>query len=189
MIDPNNITNFNLDSWGLEENILFWICAAGKNAITSAKLLDKLLTLLKYDFGNKSPFKLISSVEITKLRSVMKIIGIGCHKLKSKSMMTIAKSNLNLKECDIEDLESIPGIGPKTARCFLIHTRPNQNYAGLDVHILKFLSDMGYDVPKSTPNSRRAYKKIESYFINEAKSKSKNIAEFDLEIWKRYRKR
>jgi hypothetical protein len=37
MIDPSNITNFNLTDHGLQEILIFWICVAGKTATTIAK--------------------------------------------------------------------------------------------------------------------------------------------------------
>ena len=58
MIDPNGITNYNLTDEQLEEHILFWVCAAGKNGTTAARCLDKFLETLgrTKDF---SPFQLI----------------------------------------------------------------------------------------------------------------------------------
>jgi thermostable 8-oxoguanine DNA glycosylase len=98
-------------------------------------------------------------------------------------------SGIDLKTCTVDDLESIPGIGPKTARCFLIHSRPNQQLGALDTHILRYMREQGYDVPKSTPSSKK-YKEVEKKWLklaNEISKKTgKTLAEVDLDIWRKY---
>ena len=191
MIDPTNITNYNLSEAQLEEIILFWVCAAGKSGIRAAKSLDILLNNIKQKFGldNLSPFQLILLYRdrLSDLAAEMKTAGIGCYNHKSKTFLQLATSGLNLATCSVDDLEKIYGIGCKTARCFIIHSRPNQRLAGLDVHILHFLRDCGYDVPKSTPNKKQ-YAKIEQWFLQEADKSRKGVAEFDLAIWNKYRR-
>jgi thermostable 8-oxoguanine DNA glycosylase len=191
MIDPKNITNYNLTEWQLQEHILFWVCAAGKNGVTAAKCLDKLLTALASKHGPKAPFDLIKD-EIwchtrESLFKHMKESGIGCYRNKAVTFMQLAFSSVNLANCSVEALENIYGIGPKTARCFIIHSRPNQKYAGLDRHILHWLRDQGYTVPKSTPNPTK-YKQIEQWFLAEVEKSGKTVSELDLEIWNKYRK-
>ena len=117
----------------------------------------------------------------------MKNCGIGCYNIKLETFISLANAPINLKTCTIDELEAIKGIGPKTARCFLIHSRPNQQLAGLDRHILRFLRDQGYNVPKHTPTGKK-YKQVEQLFIQEAQKAGKDIATFDLELWNKYRK-
>lgn len=189
MIDPTNITNCNASTPQLQELILFWVCAAGKNGVTAAKCLDNLLQSWREVMDDKFaiPFDVINYIlQNGDLACEMKRFGIGCYNNKSKTFKYLVYSNLDLKSCGVEDLESIPGIGPKTARCFLIHSRKNQNYAGLDTHILKFLRDKGYDVPKSTPSGKR-YAYLEEVFLNLAADSGVSVAEFDLKIWNEYR--
>jgi thermostable 8-oxoguanine DNA glycosylase len=115
----------------------------------------------------------------------MKIHGIGCYNNKSKSWLDLINSGINLKTCTLHELESIRGIGPKTARCFLIHSRPNQNYAGLDTHLLKFLRMLGYNAPKSTPN-KKSYLSLENEFLKLVSTSSRTVAEVDLMVWNYY---
>ena len=187
MIDPTNITNYNLTVPELEEHILWWVCAAGKNGVVAAKCLDKLLKNLRA-FRDKrySPFDLVKYCDVKDLERKMYSVGIGCYTIKSKTFKDLAESKLDLKTCSVDDLEKIKGIGPKTARCFIIHSRPNQQLAGLDRHILSWLSDLGYKVPKSTPTGSK-YKKIEQWFLAEVKKSGKTVSELDLEIWNNYR--
>jgi len=187
MIDPENITDYNLTDNELEEHILFWICAAGKNGITAANCLERLLGTMEesYPPQERQPFMMLKKFE-DKLPAWLKYAGIGCFNQKAKTFRALINSGINLRSCTVDDLEAIPGIGPKTARCFLIHSRPRQKLAGLDIHILRFLKDKGYDVPNSTPSGKR-YKQIEKYFIKEAERAGMRVADFDLKIWNEYR--
>ncbi len=184
MIDPEVITNYNLTDRELEEYILFWVCAAGKNGRTAAKCCDKFLTLIEAK-DIYSPFTAIKRLDRDSLPMLLKHCGIGCFNSKARTMWELAHSELDLKTCEAADLETIYGIGMKTSRCFLLHSRKHARYAGLDTHILKFLRAMGHDVPKSTPTGGR-YLKLETVFLNYADMVYKTPAEFDLDIWNLY---
>lgn len=166
--------------------MLFWICAAGKNGMTAAKCLDKLLQELEYKVAGNTHFERIRNTQVSHLAILMRDNGIGCHSIKANTFIQLANSGLNLKNCSTDDLEKIKGIGPKTSRCFIIHSRRNQQLAGLDRHILSYLSDLGYTVPKSTPTGNK-YKQIEKWFLAEVKKSGKTVSELDLEIWNKYR--
>lgn len=88
--------------------------------------------------------------------------------------------------CSIEDLEAVHGIGPKTARFFVLWTRPGARVAALDVHILRWLASEGYDVPKATPPAGPRYAEIERWFLDEADDRNVTPRELDLEIWAMY---
>ena len=182
MIDPTNITNFNQTDEQLEEVLLFWICVAGKTASIVSKQLDALLNSL----DDNTPFDKIKNIGEYRLPELLKSFGIGCYNLKAKSLWQLVNSNMDLRTCTVDDLEKIHGIGRKTSRCFIIHSRADAKYAGLDTHILKFLRAKGHDVPPSTPASKRMYLEIEKLFLTYVKKSKKSVAEYDLDIWKRY---
>lgn len=184
LIDPNDITNFNCNKFELQLVLLFWICAAGKKASTSARLLENLMLHGKKIFNKHEPFEIIRSFG-DQLSGVLKSHGFGCFNNKAKSMLDLANKNLDLHRCTVEELESVRGIGPKTARCFLMHSRPNCRFAGLDTHVLKYMREQGINVPKSTPTGRK-YLELEKKFLELADNSGKSLAEFDLEIWKSY---
>lgn len=184
LVDPENITNFNSSKLELQLLILFWVCAAGKKAKTAAKNLNNFLNYGNKLFDEEEPFNIILKFGDS-LPQELKNNGIGCYNNKSKTMIFLASSGIDLFSCSVLDLEKIPGIGPKTSRCFLMHSRKNVRHAGLDTHCLKYLRDKGYDVPKSTPSGRK-YLEIEKIFLELADKSGKTIAEFDLEIWKKY---
>jgi len=196
-IDPDNITDFNLSKNRLEKVLLFWVCAAGHGGHQSSRALEKFLSLIRRwlrdrgIFPKKSPFAALRQMDSLQedpewIQKFMALAGIGCHKNKSRAFREIVYSGIDLRKCTVEELEGLRGIGPKTARCFLIHSRPDQEYAGLDTHILHYLRDQGFDAPKTTPSGRK-YRQLEIEFIRLAKEAGKTLAEFDLATWKRYR--
>lgn len=88
-----------------------------------------------------------------------------------------------------DELEKIPGVGMKSSRFFLLHSDVNwQDYiAILDTHILKFIKEnIDNRAPKSTPTIRVTYKYWEDLFLLWCEQNNKNVANFDLEIWKSY---
>jgi len=184
MIDPTKITNFNSTDNELEEVLLFWVLVAGKNASIISKALEKMLNSLE----GSTPFEKIRMVGKEKLPQLLKDNGIGCYNLKAKSLWELVNAGLNLRTCSIDDLEKLYGIGSKTSRCFLIHSRPNIQYAALDTHILKYLRDSGRIVPKSTPSSKKLYRKFEKEFLDDALYYGYTVAEFDLALWNKYAK-
>jgi thermostable 8-oxoguanine DNA glycosylase len=94
--------------------------------------------------------------------------------------------DLDLRTCTIADLEAIKGIGPKTSRFFMLHSRPDQELIVLDIHILRYLKRrFRMKVPKSTPSGKR-YLAIEAEAIRRIKKHMpnwKSFAEFDLNAW------
>jgi len=182
MINPSNITNYNLTEPELEEVLIFWICVAGKTAATIAKGVEKLLTDLK----GGTPFAKIKGYGYERLANKLKECGIGCYTLKAKSIWSLVNSHLDLRTCSLEDLESIIGIGRKTSRCFVMHSRRGAKCAGLDTHILKFLRSKGHEVPTSTPGSAKKYFEVEQLFLKYVKESGQTTADFDLNIWRNY---
>lgn len=184
LVDPHEITDYDLSEDGLQLVLLFWVAAAGKKATTSARALDYLLREGSRRFSLQSPFSIVLGYG-EGLAEAMRSHGMGCYNNKSRTMRGLAASGLDLKACSASELESVPGIGPKTSRCFLIHSRRGARHAGLDTHILKYMRDRGYEVPKSTPTGRR-YAELEEVFLRLADESGMGVAEFDLSIWRSY---
>ena len=196
MIDPENITDYNLSLEQLEEHILFWVCAAGKNGRTAARCLEVFLTMITYN--GMTPFEAIknrclfdneysSDPDVKNMTELMQMAGIGCYTHKRRTFSELAWSKLNLKTCTVEDLEQIYGIGMKTARCFIIHSRYGARHAGLDTHLLKYLKAQGVeDVPKATPSSKKQYLRLEKEFLRLADDFGKTPSVLDLEVWNKY---
>lgn len=184
MINPIIITNYHRSKEELEEVILWWVCAAGKNGVRAAQSLESFLS--EWRWTANSPFGIVKycSTKLKSLPELMRSHGIGCYNLKAKTFVALANSGLDLRICSVEDLEKIPGIGPKTARCFIIHSRPNQQYAGLDTHCKQFLRDLGYSVPQVL--TKKKYKELELVFLSLCRKVKLTVSELDLRIWNSY---
>ncbi len=187
MIDPSNITNFNLTDDELEEHLLFWVYAAGHNGHGAAKKLTQVLKEAKMSFEEDhpdekcptSPFELLSRVDLPY------VLGMANSFVPEKMFKTIPQlieAKLNLRTCTREDLCKIYGIGMKPACCVIMHSRPNVRMAGLDRHVLRFLDSRGVVVPKSTPTKKK-YLELEEIYLNICDVEERNPAGFDLEIW------
>jgi thermostable 8-oxoguanine DNA glycosylase len=181
MVDPSKFTNYNCSDKELEERFLFCIFVAGKPAFRTARQLEEFLN------GTSKPLqKVFSMLDNNTLLKNLKKYGFGQYSKLERCFKELKKANLNLKTCSVDDLEKIHGIGPKTSRFFIVHTRPNQKLAILDVHVLRYLREnCNVKTPKTTP-SKVAYKKIEQKFIEIAEKEKRDIAEFDLWIWNKY---
>lgn len=183
MIDPTKITNFERSNEELEELLLFCIAVAGKNATVTAKNLDKLLDYAR-EYTDGSPFVLIKHLSSKyNLKNLIKTFGFGCQSVKSRGFIEAANSGLDLRRCTPEDLEKIHGIGMKTSRFFLLHSRKNANVACLDTHILQWLSKhSGFEVPKQTP-TRKKYLHLEKVFLKVSDILNIDPSDLDLRIW------
>ncbi len=183
MIDPTKITNFQRSEQELQEFLLFCIAVAGKNATVTARNLEKLL-----DYGREycqgTPFEIIGVLNSKyDLKNLIKTFGFGCQNVKSKGFIEATNSGLNLSLCTAEDLEKIHGIGMKTSRFFLLHSRKNAGVACLDTHILQWLyKHSGLDVPKQTP-TRKKYLELEKVFLKVSAVLAIDPADLDLRIW------
>ena len=102
----------------------------------------------------------------------------------AKCFASVCSLDAQVITCD--ELEAIHGIGPKTARFFLMWTNPEARYAALDTHILKYLRSLGHAAPKSTPPAGSIYRRLELAFIAEADRQGKTPRELDYEVWERY---
>lgn len=171
--------------------MLFAIAVAGHSAHNTAKAVDRLVNLLRYQYPWYPPLSAIYNMEWPALPQTLKAAKIGCYSIKSTTYKTLANYVVNkkdfLRSCTVEDLETIRGIGPKTSRFFLLHSRPAQRLAVLDTHILKWLRSQGVLTPATTPpKGSKLYKTLEEKFLELCDSKGWAYAEADLKIWNYY---
>jgi thermostable 8-oxoguanine DNA glycosylase len=110
---------------------------------------------------------------------------LGQYKRLLIAFLGIVRFKGNLKNVTVDDLESIKGIGSKTARFFVLHSRPKVRHAVLDTHILKWMGALGINVPKATPPKKK-YKELEEKFLALADERKMSVADLDLHIWKTY---
>lgn len=180
-IDPKNITKFDRSQEELEFFWLFCILVAGKNADwASLKLLD----LFRNKPEDQTPFEFLKT-HLTDLNNILVANKVGQYR---RVQMAITQSlEVDLRTASVAELMEIHGVGPKTARFFILHTRADAECAVLDTHILKWmrgLVDPIFEVPASTPPINK-YQTLEFVAIKLMKTHFPNIslAEADLLIW------
>jgi len=192
MVNPDDITNFDRTDRELEEFMVFAICAAGKNANTTARILNHIFEENEFIWSNVLPVAYLYK-EGNYLADYLKSLGIGCYNSRATTIRQLHRCIQNdkdfLKVATVADLENIHGIGPKTARFFIMHSRPNQRVAALDTHILKELKANGHEVPKATPPAGKRYNELEQLFIKLADKSGMSVADYDLAVWKKWRKK
>ena len=193
MINPYDITNYNRTQSELEEFLLFTIVVAGKTAYIQARKLDEFLTSVNKRLmmpENINPFQSLKSAEQHGiLFEEIKKAKLGQYKKIYSGFKFITQIDYNLSKMTPQILEKIPGVGMKTSRFFLLHsdTFYKDKIAILDTHILKFIKENIDDrAPKSTPVIPLTYRFWEDMFLNWCNNNNKNVADFDLEVWKSY---
>ena len=193
LIDPYKITNYNRADHELELFLLFCIVVAGKTAYIQAGKLQSFLEsvnirLMMPDIV--SPFQTIKSAEQHGiLKQEIEKAKLGQYKKIYAAFKYISENELGLKSITPKELELIPGVGMKTSRFFLLHSNQEfkNNIAILDTHILKFIKENIKDrAPRSTPTIKVTYKYWEDIFLHWCEINGKNVADFDLEVWKSY---
>ena len=186
MIDPTDVTKFDRTVEELQEFWLFCISVAGKTAVQQAKVLENFLRDGRAEFpGFTTPFQIVSVMNMSGvLLDRIKESRLGQYtKLEKAFSQSLGK---DLATCTIEDLESIYGVGAKTARYFMLHTRKDQRIACLDTHVIRHMRDLGLTTQKVTPPSGPKYKALEEEFLKLANASGMSVADFDLHIWNLY---
>ena len=200
VVDPFNITDFNRTEEQLQVFLMFCVAVAGKKAVMISKKINTFLCSLElmYEdlaikrYGSAKPFDLLRVArDKSGMRYWIEHTKLGKTKVLSQAFTEFADwadSGLSLETISIDQLESVCGIGFKTSRFFLLHSRQDQKIAVLDTHLLHFLRDKGYDAPAVTPSSKQRYSELEAVVLKLAKKAKKSVADFDLWVWRKYTK-
>ena len=187
MINPAEVTNYNRTQYELEEFILFCINVAGKKSAIEAPKLEVFIERAKDITKESTPFNCIRKlIKLGRLNEIMHWAKLSPYAQRYNSYVAVAKIK-DLQTVTLNRLLQVPGIGLKTARFFLSHSREDFDEPMLDTHILRFLRDQGYsDAPKSTPTNENTYYYFANIFKNIARQLGKSVTDLDLEIWKQY---
>jgi hypothetical protein len=167
----------------LQKFLLYCVMVAGKRDEATRK---KLETFLPHSDGPGTPFQYICSlVKDRKLGQELRRARIGRYRVLERAFRGVI--TLDPRVCTLDELESIPGIGPKTSRLFLLKSRVNQRYAVLDTHILKELRHRGVgNVPRSTPPTKRQYARLENAVLSLCDKEGISPSEFDSLAWEKW---
>lgn len=168
----------------IEDLILFSLAVAGK---TSKIIRRQLETFYSFDLDcwlDVYPFTYVRElIKRGTLREALEFSRIGNYTKLDRAYREVL--DLDVDNLTVESLESISGIGPKTARFIILYTQEDAQVAVLDTHILKWLHRLGYQVPRATP-SKSKYKEIEDVFLSISKKLGFTPRELDDIIWQSY---
>ena len=200
MINPEQITKVDRTQDEKQAFLIFTVAVAGKTAKTVAPKVNEFVAeLVKL---KKSVFRRMEAHTILDVTRLMFELGnesellgrlmdvkMGKYTTLMSMFAYLAANDVNLDTASPAELERIPGVGQKSSRFFILHTRSNpEPMAALDTHILKFLNANGVDAPLATPSSPTLYARLEKEFINLYERYVRDdfkgtIADFDLRIW------
>ena len=189
----------------LEKFVLVNMFVAGKNASVQQAKLDQFVNCVRRDLGEiivdtlgvlSAIHNVLSDAEVNdRVLGWLKEVKSGQYTRLTNGIVQLAEhigaGKIDLKNCNRQHLIKIKGIGYKTASMFLLYTRRNLAVACLDTHILKYLREETQtpNVPLTTPNVKLEYRRLEEAFLRIVKASNKSVAEFDFEIWSRYRQK
>jgi endonuclease III len=194
LVDPFNIPA-EMSVAYLQEWVLFGICVCNKPAGITARKVDQVLANLRmklyedpslFEDPPLNPFEMIRLANSEQLDYVLRSARVGQYRRIFRAFKAAAQ--LNVETMTLEDLESIPGIGPKTARMTLLYSRPDLRVVPLDTHVLKYLRALGHEVPKNSPGKGKQYQRLEQAFLQEADKQGLTAKELDTKVWKTYAK-
>ena len=194
MIDPNKVTNPARTPAELEEFLLFCLVVAGKNADQQAAKLERFL-------AGRAPFDHIRrSAKEGRLDARLKEVKIGKYALLGRAFQELAHSGADLSAITWEELTRFPGIGIKTAKFFLLHSRAKQMHGVLDTHVLSWMREhwlpglSRLPVPRHSPQDPRAYRFWETVYFGMVTARHHgrgspaiDWARFDLDLWRERR--
>lgn len=174
----------------LEEWILFAICVCNKPANATAIKVDAILRDLREAVGfrgpSSTPFELVRSAACQNtLRAVLEKHRVGQYTRIERAFREVVTKIPEVLSTTVAELETVSGIGPKSARMILLYVKPQLRVAALDTHVLRWLRDQGYNAPKGTPSGRR-YAELEKIVLAEADNRGLTPKELDKKIWQSY---
>ncbi|MHC4264321.1 MAG: HhH-GDP family DNA glycosylase [Planctomycetota bacterium] len=178
-IQPLEVTNYTRSIDELERFWIFCIMVAGKNSDYAAKKVGDLLTDIPKAYTPLEYLRLHQTI----LHNLLVVNKTGQY---GRIKDAIEDSfDLDLRTCSVEELQEVRGVGPKTARFFILHSREDAKVAVLDTHVLKWLREHGVEnAPQHTP-LKSAYEKFEriALCLIEAYYPGLTVAQADLLIW------
>jgi hypothetical protein len=193
MIDPSNVTNPARTDAELEEFLLFCVVVAGKNADQQAAKLERFL-------GGRTPFAFLrASHRDGTLEARLRDVRLGKYALLARSFRELAHAGADLRRCRWEELTRFPGIGIKTAKFFILHSRAGEMHGVLDTHVLGWMRDHWAPrvrrvsaVPLHSPQDPDHYRFWETVYFGMVSARhhggaAVDWARFDLDLWKERR--
>ncbi len=193
--------SFRNEKFENEWKLLYAIIVAGKTAKFATSAMKKFYPCTRYFVPDlykayDSPFAMIRRLDRQSktegdgadyLMHHIRCSHLGNYNKTVRAFRECSKSRLDLKTCTVAQLEAIHGIGPKSARFFVLWgvREKSERVAALDVHVLRFLRHLGHPAPKSTPTGKR-YVKLEAAFLGICDELGLEPKRVDWAVWSLY---
>jgi len=179
------VNKFDADTDRLQRFLFFSVAVAGKQAEAVKKKVDLLAGHLRTHYAQEAFMgNLSAALDHSQFINRLKEVRFGQYTKMLNFSQAFMAWPVDLTTATVADLRKYPGVGPKTARFFILYTRPGERLAVLDTHILAWMKEQGVaGVPKSTPQSESVYTKFERIFLDMCDKRKKTPHQLDDEIW------
>jgi len=164
-----------VDARELEWHLVYSIVVAGKSATFANGVISRLREVVP---PGTHPIRHLAAHP-----DLLREARSGRYAVIERALRGFVEDPPDLRRCGPERLERIPGIGPKTARFFVLWTRPEARHAVLDRHVLRWLRKLGHEAPENTPATPGVYRRLEEAFLAEARRRGLTPRELDWSIW------
>jgi len=174
------------------EKFLLTAVFAGKWAHTQQAKLNQFLEDLQRVYPNWTPLKALARQRPDEIRLGLLMVRMGQYTRRTQTLAQLSRAvypshgtPLDLHTCSPEALEKIHGLGMKTSRFFIMHSRKSPDYAVLDAHILAYMRTYGVadSIPKSTPTEPKEYARLEAAWLRHCQELNKHPGELGFTIW------
>lgn len=188
--DFNSLYNTGRTENQLIKLLLFGIFVAGKSSTTTAKGLDNLLYFAPIN-PFKNPAQNLVDMGEERFKWTCKQAGLGCYSQRWNSIVSLAEwlKIHRLRDASLDQILEIKGVGNKTARFFILFSRPYARFAAVDTHILKQINKI-YETNLTLTGGNKHYKMLEQLWIDHVEIQEPSGDDFyaraDFEGWIEY---
>lgn len=189
--NPDAVTNYQRSPEEHQEFLTFTAATAGKDARMTARQLGRAWSSLRYqevarrtraarradpstpprahferavaDVKKLSPYEVLGTAQ--NLQGTLHRAGVTPHTQRAASFRHLAAHVPHPEQAGLTDLMQTPGISQKSARFYLLHSRPGEKHAVLDRHILHWMRGHGVETPTNTPNDPRKYEALQQHYF------------------------
>lgn len=185
------------EPWADDAFFMFAVLVAGRSAKSMAPKLEALLahrTRWPTPRDLERPSRMVrrwagAKGESPILEMKLREVRTGQYRRIGRAFQHWARFGPDMADHTLLDpgvLEVIPGVGPKTARFFLLYRRPAARVAAIDRHALRFLAECGLPLYPGRMGRAARYAYWEGEFLKRADAALMTPMTMDDLIWRFY---
>lgn len=185
MIDAWDLGDVDQNRARVEEFALFCAAVANKPADATARKIDTFLCLR----GERSPLAYVNTLaeQGGQLHYRLMACRFGQYARLTFAFAQLARLHFSvgLLDCTLDQLLMVHGVGPKTARYFLLYTRHDARYAVLDTHVLRWMrEELGVAEATGVPSGAK-YDRLERALLGACDAAGVHPRDLDTIVWQR----